>query len=623
MKRLLVLVAVIALISPFGLFARDLSDEDSPTNDTTGGRFTSPFDDYLSVTGWSGLESNVLFLQFAGPEEDYDSGQFQAGSGFFIGDLYFGAYLGSAFPRTEADNVEEEDGDSQLLLNNSGEIVAIQEDTASSVDETKRQNTDFSLIAGLSFGDIDLGIKNDIGWYQDNEMGTIDPEGPVFNNFLAGTTPGDFFDKDLLDDIDFQNIVDGNPVDFTTGGRSTSLVTRDTDGNKTYENVREFDEEGFINDSDFWDTVSIGAGFPLAMFDATAVLDFTIWSADEAAEGSEESYETFFDPDLPEYEGVEGASSYMSESATESNSWLGLWPALDLGLTYPLADTVDVGFGTKYELQTYLADPHTFEHSTLRYSATVADLGADTVTTESELTVEEDWTFTQHSVEVPLSVTVTPSDMFQYSVAYTPVVTLQTVTQEVSGSWTQTETQEYADPAEPTVVETTSVDFETAEREVQRQHLEHKLDLGSQFYIAEKLRVNLGTNVSMYTLRQENETKDGADDASYTVTEQVGDNDARTVRDDFQPDLSDGAQDSDTVMNEVGDNAGVEYSLGVTYFFSENMELDLEYQSTRFGFDGQYYDTGAGDNVEYDAGSYDDTSIWSLGNWSLLMTIRY
>jgi len=83
MKKVLfslgIFVVVFATVS-----ARDLSNESSPSNETTGGRFVSEWDDYLSVTGWTSLPGNVLFLQFAGPEEDGDTQQFQSGTGYHL-----------------------------------------------------------------------------------------------------------------------------------------------------------------------------------------------------------------------------------------------------------------------------------------------------------------------------------------------------------------------------------------------------------------------------------------------------------------------------------------------------------------------------------------------------------
>jgi hypothetical protein len=594
-KMLCVLLALVLAVAT--LPARDLSSDDSPTSDTTGGRFGSDFDRYLSVADWSALESNVLFLQFGGPN-DMDPGQFQAGTGLYLGGLYLGAYLGSAFPRTDADNSTADGGTSQFFVEN-GRVTAVENSTETRVEENKLQDTDLGLIVGLTVGDIAVGIKNTVDWTQDNETGTVRPIGPtdnvpasVFPQFVASFGAGDLFGSDLESD--------DTPLGFQTAQTGTSTIIRDADGNATYQNAATIGEDGYVNDSEFTNTLSVGAALPLAMFDVTARLDLGFGTGDFSAQASETQFETFYNDDYADFAGVSNAQSYFTETATKSDSWLLLDPELALAAGMAMSDTLRIGFGVTYGLKTYIGDPISWDYSSTNYTTTIDGngFGIDTVETRRSLNVTDDWSRTIHTIHVPVNVQVTPSDVFRYSVEYRPEIVFSKSSQSLSGSYSQTETEVFADPGSPTVVTTQSATIESIERETLGRTVNHNLDLGAQFFLAEKIRVNLGTDVSMQTLNLTKTSVDAGTNSTFTETEAVGDLDAVTTTDDFNQSISDGAQDRDTVRNSVTAVPNVDYSIGFSYFFSDDMDLDLEYRAA----------TG---------------NIWDLGSWSALMTIRY
>ncbi len=605
MKKVLLSLGVLAAVL-MTVPARDLSSESSPSNETTGGRFVSEWDDYLSVTGWTSLPGNVLFLQFAGPEEDGDTQQFQSGTGYHLNDWYFGGFLGLTLPRTTAANEESDGTTSQLFYDGTtGQVTGVQENTVSNIDENRLQEIDFEIITGLQIGGMDVGISNYLNRSRNDRTGTIRPDDPVSEAFLVT----DFTEANLFN-VDLGQMTASTPVypvGFTTGQTSSRTIVRDASGSVTYQNVDVYDTDGYKNSSSLYERFSAGVALSPAMFDVTAELDlgFLVVNSDGAAGRTQ--YETFYTANFADYAGVPHVQSYSRESAEELSSFLRLDPGLDVNASLDLSELLTVEFGLEYALQAVLADPASYSYRNLAYSAAVDAVDTryvTTTTTDEVFSVTDDWGFSSHTIGVPVAVTVTPSDRFRYSVGYTAEFGFSTHTDDAAGTYSEVETVVSTDPLTPTEITTTSATLESRTSTTKGRTIGHTLELGAQFYLTDKIRVNMGTSAQASTLNRTITTVDAGGDSTYTVTEQTGAEAPRTTIDDFNLDLSAGASDGRTVTNGVASGTSIVYDLGFTYIFSDDMELDLAYEGT-----------GGTAAVT--------TNIWEAGLWSAMMTIRY
>lgn len=637
MRKLLGVLLIMLLVAAV-VPAIDLDPtEGSPTNTTTGGRFQSDFDKFTDVINWSELESNVLFLQFDGPESDSVS-QFQGGTGFFLGDLYFGGFLGVAFPRTFADNEERVEDQSEIYIEN-GQVVAKEEFIEKDVAEVRLQDTEFDFTFGTTVGEMVVGITNRLQRYQNNFMGTA----PLDNGrHISGLENGWNDPEDAVNQPQFDDF-DGNDPFEVGDYRDQSLFQTVASGNDTtYENNEVFDDEGFVNDQSFSNGTILGAKLPVGPLQLDNYLFFFYSANNQNAEHGLKESETFFDENLPDFRGVQNASSVNETSATYTNSYGYLTPGLYSQAAFQYSDTVELTGGLAYQLSTRIGDPKSWEFSNTDYTATYDGTYVDTDTTDYTVNAEAEISDTLHRIGLPIGVNVTPSDQFRYSVGYEPVFRFGSDETVYSGEIREVRTQTFGDPENPDVVTTEVGTIDGNTESGSFQDLEHRLNLGAQFYLRENFRVNLGTTMSMKTLSKYAVTYDADDDNTYVRTQQTGDGDAVTqeyeIDELYADDLS--GQDRDQLTNDVMDGPSQTFELGFTYFFNDEMELDLVYESTNFTFDGRYFeptrlendDEGDaqnssgdidGDVEDYTVGNIRDTSIWSLGNWALQLTIRY
>lgn len=585
MKKILLCAAACALIGTAGVSAYDLAS-DSPTSRATEGRFSGDKDNYLDLTGWSDLTSNVLFLQFGGPG-NASSSKFQIGTGYWLDEaMYLGGFLETALPRTNMDNSNEV-ANSDLNLDPSGELISIEESIQKSIEENRLHETNFTVLLGMQMGDMSLGVKNVFEQRTNSSNGTFAPTA----NWGTGTG------------LYGVAVLNSNPLSIGTGGQTNDRTTvTNAAGEVTYESVTAYDQDGLVNDSGIADTLGVGVRMPLGDMTLETMLNvgFTMYNMDRSAGLT--VFERVAGNNLPDYNDLENVVSHTRTEGRIDDSFSVLNPSLNTLISMPLSETAEFETGVNYALDWYLSGASAYELSENEYSATSDGIYVVTTTTESVWSKTSDRSGMAHTVGIPLGITVQPADTFRYSVGYTPSYTVTTFSELVNAEWSSTATTEHTDDNVETVVVEETTTLKGIEQRVLEMELSHNLEMGAQFYLTERVRVNTGTNVSMRPLNWTRETIATQGNSEYRQTETVGDNDPVVQNVDAPTDLTQGNADSESV-NTVVATPNVNYRLGFTYLFSEDMELDF-----------RYYGGGA---------TNANTNIFNAGVWSVLMTIRY
>lgn len=592
MQKTFLLLLAALLLMPAALFAVDLSGDAwpnySPTNLSTNGTFTSDFDDYMDTISWSTLPSSVLFMQYDTPSQSGPQ-QAQVGTGADLGGIYLGAFLGSDLPRTDAD-AESYLNNASVVYDSNGDPVGKQESITSSEGSNSLTDTDFDLLVGLNLGDMVLGIKNSLDLDQNDDIGTLNIPGRdgSWNNPLDAVATGDSYPN--------------NP--FGTGTAvtdSTSTTVTNAAGTSTYDYRETFDGTGYKKNNTLTDTLQVGLQMPMGGFDLQAYIDLGFSMTDNSFKAGKITSETYYDDNYDDYEGVDNAVSYTSDSYQMDDAYTTLRPGLMVNAVLPMGENVVVEAGLDYDLSLRMGDPKSYSFTGTTYTPSFDGTYLDTTTTVETLSMDQETTDMTNTIGIPLKVEVSPSEKFRYAASYYPQIQLGTVEDSYSGTITWTQTVDDGDPNVETEVTTRTGTVEGKTSTTETLQINHYLSLGAQFYLRENLRINIGSWLGITQVNKTTTTVDAGDDSSYIETEQTGSADPVTTDSQYAAAYASDVADSVTVENDVaGGFSGVYYNLGMTYFFSENMELDLRFTGT---------------DVTKD--------IFSMGNWAALMTIRY
>jgi len=603
MQKTFLLLFAALLLMPAALFAVDLSGDElpnysySPTKVSTMETFTSDFESYMDAIDWYFLPSNVLFLQYDTPSQSGPQ-QAQAGTGATLGGIYLGAFIGSDLPRTDADS-ESYLNTNSVVYDSNGVPVGKKESTTSNELNENLNDTDFDLLVGMELGEMILGVKNSLNLSQDDYSGTLDVPTLINTSWdapLDAVGPGDSYTA--------------IPFGTTTAvADSISTTVTDASGTATYDDRVTYHDSGYKEDSTLSDALQVGLQMPMGGFDLQTYIDIGFSMSDDSYKSGMTQSTTYYDDNYADYEGVENAASYTNETYQIDDSYSYLSPGLMINAVLPMSEKVIVEAGLDYDLSLRMGDPKSYSFSITNYAPSFDGTYLDTTTTVDTLSMEQETTDMTNTIGIPFKVEVSPSEKFRYAASYKPEIQFGAVENTYSGTITKTSTVVDGDPNVETVVTTKTGTVEGKTSTTETLELTHNLSLGAQFYLRENLRINIGSWLGITQINKTTTTVDAGDDSSYVETVQTGSADPVTTDSQYANAYASDVADSVTVTNDVaGGFEGVYYSLGMTYFFSENMELDLRY-------------TG---NAEYqNSEGPSGASIFSMGNWAALMTIRY
>lgn len=603
MRKFLVGFMILALLAPITVMAQ------SQTYNSTSGLFSLEKDSYLSPIYWSEIERPVLFMQFGMPAASATA--FDMGLGLPLSGMYAGAnvnfydyitgQVGGVSTRMTTDATFTYD----TLGNRTSET------RTTGYDYHIQSNKSNSLtgLFGMKIGDMMVSAYDYINIYDSSFKGYY---GGVYTvpgtaTWTAIATP--VYQSGLAHQKSQVIVKDGagtitssTTKDFAAGTTGTASLTNNLRLGFTMPlgNMKLLTQTGVdLYDSN---TASFGAFNYSIAKPLLAYADYTPGAAVILPDTTAAAI-----PDL---------QSYYFSAQRVGNDYTNITPHLNLGVEMPFElgypGTLTAGLNSSWRFRARSNDyvdlagvtqslkgSANYSHNYLYSLGTPDALGRFTSTT-TETRANDLWTYTSDMLQTyqPAGkLEVNPSDRFNFSISLSPTVTMQGNLSNRTSKATTIVTYFDNDGVNTgdadDYVETTTVERGSTSYEYQNFNLTTYIATGAQFYLVpDRFRVNLGGSFSntMFNKTTENQLTDST--TTRTVTRQYGDATTALVT-DYQVNLIT-AQQSISV-SDTG-SASVSYKVGVTYFFSDAMYLDLA--------------TNGGD-------------IFTLNNWTLQLVIQY
>jgi hypothetical protein len=581
----------------------------SNTGDISGGIFKEANDLYLSTTDFGDLMSNALFLQFDMPSGSLGGQGFEIGGTSDVFGMYMAAYLNAV---VEGTNGQLGGGDSQTTAIDQDFIVAGNVITGKTesrlveVDYDVDSMLDFQALVGI--GDMGIGIgamhmaNNGYGSYQANHNydGNADWDATTVGTGSAAAT------------------------NFSTFDAAGALVSTSAE------------QYGLGEDLNQALDITASFGMPLSLSETLALevgADVLVGfrNLSELAmmdsyvrvvgSGTAISYTPAATVDGSDPVAIADLTSYSYETAMEANKYTLIEPSLFGYVTMPVNEMVTGTAGLMYtpSLSLYSAKYTDNAGAAQKVSGladTYSSVDISTAVNPNDFTLTETTTTSvdvweteaisgmTNTVGLEFGIEVVPSERFRFGVMYSPTIVIGSSTSFFSGQEMQTEITDNGDGVDGVDDEVirTTVDWGGYSESTKSFEIRNRVNTAAQFFlIPERLRVNLGAQVDntmidrviteivtngTITLNEETAT-DTTDTAATTFV---------NTNYTFNADVRDDPDDEQTV-NQAGSSA-LMYDAGLTFFFDENMFLDLRMDAT------------GGD-------------IWNTGEWSLEMTILY
>lgn len=606
------IVRAVVLIVSLGLCLSGLAvaDPAPPSNaaNISGGIFKEANDQYLSVNDFTDLESHVVFLQFDMPSGALNGQGFEIGGSAELAGMYVAGYLNSVVPGVTG-NLGVNDSqtitiDQDFIIDGGGLITGKTEARSVSVDYNVDSLNDFRALAGLGPLGVGLRILQDAS----NNKGNLVPSA----TFAGAAT---------WNDIAVLPVATANSVTTTDTAAAIVAVNQDAFG------------LGTLNDQTLDFTVSVGT--PLALGESLALDvggDLLVGFRNEDSSALRETYARTvgastggaFTPartlDGSTPAEITDLTSYNFTEVLGSDSHMAIAPSVFANVEMPLNEIVtgmggiDLGVSLPIYSARYndaagaeqrvsgRADSYYTQDVLRVVNLTDPGLTQQTTTTRRGWEAED---VSEFSISVDLSagVEVVPNDRFRFGVKYVPMVMYTTSTSRHSGQAVETVVVDNGDgangPGDSVTVSTINRSGFT--ETTKTLNIDNRVNTAAQFFlIPERLRVNLGAQVdnSIVAKTLADTVTDGileyivetavdTTDTAATLTQTSYDR-ATEVRD---------TTDDSQILTQAG-SSSLTYDAGLTFFFDENMYLDLR------------MDAGGGD-------------FWSTGEWSLEMTILY
>jgi hypothetical protein len=385
---------------------------------------------------------------------------------------------------------------------------------------------------------------------------------------------------------------------------------------------------GENSQSYFQDVLTVGLNMPLGDLALYGAVGFNFYSEDEGESAAYETYTTDSVTGYPSYTpttalpentaaAIDNAETYRYTEASEDTSLIRMIPSLDAGISTPLAFdmpvTLEAGVGGQINLYNYSTaydDLAGTEQSIsgfasdfyeTNYTANETSPGVfETTATTIRAYQTQEYSYLSWEVQPEVSLVVEPDDRFRFGMGYMPNISGYKSSSVYAGGAQSVTTYEDGDGVNGNTdgddpddyVQTRTVTRNGESDTMTNFTLDHQVNVGAQFYlIPEKLRINLGSNFESRMIDKTSRTQTTTGTTEYTETTST--NGAAAVETDYDIDTTPPQQ---VDQDRISGDRNVDYDAGLTYFFSENMYLDLR--------------LWGGD-------------IWNSGNWSLEMTIKF
>lgn len=587
----------VLLCFSFSIHAGEIVGGTSPTKEVTS-VFSEPIDQYLDTVDFNLLDSSVLFLQFDMPEKDVATA-FELGTGKrFNENLYLGGNL-------SLNGIGSEQIVDETLLIGSSIYADSAENPTGRIDIIESNNSNTSefaamanILAGLKLGVFTIGINGN--FYMADTINGNDTKTGFINTGI--TAIDSLTNSELIgDDISISNLDPTKPTKYTR--------TYDIDGNKLSEEGDVYSPDGYKNNK----VLSLGLNAGLQLKLSTFILDikggFYLDNYDKSLFAQYTNYKTNYDSELPTFSGIQGTynyKDYMSEVVDISNLLIIFG---SISTDYKISDNFVLESGLTYapSFNIYTDGGISQKFNSTVYTATVVGAFVETATTANSYNKINDISDITHYLSIPLTVKSTFNNKFNFIINNTLGLYTNSIEDASSAVNVKTVTTHNTDSLiNDTIVTTTSI-FRDVTTKTDTTNLMNNTNIGAQFYLTNKIRINLGSTLNMtpYSSTTKSVTNSG-DGKIIEMTTKDGityESAAASVFND--PNMDDGSgltEGNPEVETIIGlSSSQITYKAGFTYFFSTEMFLDLI-------MDGN---AGNGGN------------IWDTTSWSLLMTIKY
>ncbi|MBN2617828.1 MAG: hypothetical protein JXR64_05885 [Spirochaetales bacterium] len=575
MKKLIILMLLAAC---FNLYAVNLTGS-SPTQKVTG-TGDEPLDIYLSTTRFSELDSSVLFLQFDMPAA-YTTSPFQAGIGHFLTDnIYIGARLSLSNLGPDETKTETLNSDSAVLTDSSGAYTGYNDTT-----DSQFYNIDNSSISGVLMGGIKLSALN-IGF-----NASVSSTNSTENGKTSAT----------LGAVSADSI---SSLSFTGPSMNTSKTKTifDNQGNKTYEEITDYSNDGYKKNETTGYIANAGAKMSIASFVFNGEFNFSMTNYDYSDKSLYTQTKTNFTSVLPVYEGITGLYSYNKTDADKKNIYSQLMLGGKVTTVYPINEklSIESGLGFRNTDKTYTDGGITDTYNDTLYTVAIDTTNSEfytTTTTTKAFSSKDEKTYNKKEFTIPVNLKSKLSDRIEVNFYNDSTFLIENTTSNKSGTYTEQVATVTSDDLADDTTTLKTVTFRDASTEGQTIEFTNMSYVGAKFFFTDKLRFNLGSTIYMqpYKLTSSNQYNNGLGTETNTTTVNGVTSDSSTTS--IVVDPNSGTNPQSSSVQDASDTY-VMYNAGFTYFFSEDMKLDL-------------YMDGNGGN------------LFDTAEWGLLLTLKY
>lgn len=620
MKRWGALAAAVLILVP-AFMAWAEPDELSNTNSATYTVFDEDQDLFLSPTDFGRIGAPSIFLQFDMPGSS--ASRFRGGLGLPLGAIYAAAhYLGSNYVQgnlgsNQSTTTYKTDTYSTNPI--TGQIVGVTKTTTTELDYQDSIVDNLQALVGLRLGPATLGI------YSYTAVNDFLAHG---NYRLSYAMPG----SALWSTVGFSGA--------GASGIATSFATTDSGGVVTGTQSQAF-ATGQDGSSGFTQNLVAGFAMPLSSARLEATAGVKLYRNTTVGIGAYEAFSTrpnagyaSFTPAtaLPgaAAAAIADATSYTFDEGRRDFSYTTITPSIGASVELPLplpgnavltaggtASAVFAAYSSPYMDLAAAEQPNrgvsTWFHS---FGYTTSVLAPGQVATTGTSTRAFDLATTSRdasvTIEPDVKLVFAPSDRFSFGIRYRPQLYFGSWAQSVSGSSVRVVTYEDGDGVDGNAfattsiadpddyVETTTVSRDATGTQSTRVRFSNYVYTGAQFYLVPaRLRVNLGARVANYMVNRTTTVYTTDSVVTYT-TQRTTDGVTAVTAQSFDttpaPQASTQAVSGSTTVYYVG---------GLTFFFSENLVLDL-YNTTPASV----------------GGGVTSGNIWDLQTWDLELNIR-
>jgi hypothetical protein len=594
------------------------TDGTSNTNRSTAGLYYEDRDNYLDTTGLAGLSKNLIFVNLF--TNNYFGGNavtgtsvnshevdpyFDAGTGFHLG----ANWIGLAFTYGTAENINEAEQSSRVTVLNADGSISTITDTENVTTITSQWNDWFRF--HLVFGNKAWGLKNSFNLVNRKAEGYVAPNtGAIGGTTIAGGG------------INLVTVPAAATGNYPTAGAPGSTGTINPGGTVTKNTLTPGETlAGVVSDTlEFgihldevvsslsayapWAKVQLGftyTDYTTTLALASGALTPAAFSYGRGGAAFNNAYASLkgygWDYSLSDnLIGTQVAASYTHDRINaEGDLGIGLAGGADIKLNDLFTLSPEIGYGIDFSLyankytdvnggeeniagaaETWSG--HSYVNSGWYYAANPANNGYRTSQSDTRVAQTRALSRVQQELAPALAL-YAEFPAVNFAIKYTPKLNFDWISQTYSFSNKTVIVEKYGSDASQSYTTTTNVSRPDRETEYKQVKWDSIFDIAAQLWLKkEKLRLNAGASFTNTFGDWRTYVYNSADNKVTTTVTKVyddGHEDATTVP---VTSITGNTETENQSFNNTVSPV-VEYSLGATFFLSENVNFDFYFEN--------------------------------------------